>query len=169
MTHRNTSKTRGKTPVEILLGRRVRLPAIADFDLCEPIAFKANERQTVVPATFIIRKGLNTSRKLSTDYSSERQPNCETRQLNQQWRRPYLNQNNNSRTQMWDLHFKMKLLQPHHLKRANNPKPRLLHEHQKETENNPTDLENLYTQTCLKKEGGWDGFKETSRNLEVFY
>ena len=61
MTHRNTSKTRSKTPVEILLGRRVRLPAIADFDLCEPILFKANENTKTVPATFIIRKGLNTS------------------------------------------------------------------------------------------------------------
>ena len=30
-----------------------------------------------------------------------------------------------------------------------------------------TDLENLYPQTCLKKEGGCDGFNETSRNLEV--
>ena len=30
MTHRNTSKTRGQTPVELLLGRSVRLPAIAD-------------------------------------------------------------------------------------------------------------------------------------------
>ena len=79
MTHRNTSKTSGKTPVELLLGRRLRLPAIADFGLCEPILFKANEKTKTVPATFIIRKGLNTARKLSTDYSSERQPNCETR------------------------------------------------------------------------------------------
>ena len=61
MTHRNTSKTRSKTPVEHLLGRRVRLPAIADFDSCEPILFKANEKTKTVPATFIIRKGLNTS------------------------------------------------------------------------------------------------------------
>ena len=61
MTHRNTSKTRSKTPVELLLGRRVRLPAIADFDLCEPILFKANENTKAVPASFIIRKGLNTS------------------------------------------------------------------------------------------------------------
>ena len=61
MTNRNTSKTRSKTPVELLLGRRVRLPAIADFDLCEPILFKANENTKAVPATFIIRKGLNTS------------------------------------------------------------------------------------------------------------
>ena len=61
MTHRNTSKTRVKTPVELLLGRRVRLPAIANFDLCEPILVKANEKTKTVPATFIIRKGLNTS------------------------------------------------------------------------------------------------------------
>ena len=61
MTHRNTSKTRSKTPVALLLGRRVRLSAIPDFDLCEPILFKANEKTKTVPATFIIRKGLNTS------------------------------------------------------------------------------------------------------------
>ena len=61
MTHRNISKTRSKTPVELLLGRRVRLPAIADFNLCEPILFKANEKTKTIPATFIVRKGLNTS------------------------------------------------------------------------------------------------------------
>ena len=53
MTHHNTSKTRRKTPVELLLGRRVRLPAIADFDLCEPILFKANEKtkQFLLPSS----------------------------------------------------------------------------------------------------------------------
>ena len=61
MTHRNTSKTRSKTPVEPLLRRRVRLSIIADFDLCEPILFKANEKTKTVAVTFIIRKGLNTS------------------------------------------------------------------------------------------------------------
>ena len=61
MTDRNYSKTSGKNPVELLLGRRVRLPAIADFDLCEPILFKANEKTKTVPATFIIRKGLSPS------------------------------------------------------------------------------------------------------------
>ena len=61
MTHRNTSKTRSKTPVELLSGRRVRLPAIADFDLCEPILFKANAKTKTVPATFTIKKGLKTS------------------------------------------------------------------------------------------------------------
>ena len=61
MAHRNTSKTRSKTPVELMLGHRVRLPAIADFNLCEPILFMANEKRKTVPVTFIIRKGLNTS------------------------------------------------------------------------------------------------------------
>ena len=49
VTHRNTSKTRGKTPVELLMGRRVRLRAIADFDLGEPVLFKANEKKKTVP------------------------------------------------------------------------------------------------------------------------
>ena len=70
---------------------------------------------------------------------------------------------------MWELHFKVKLLQQHHLQCTNNPKLQSLHEHQQETENNPTDLESLCPQTCLKKEGGCDGFKETSRNIEVFF
>ena len=33
----------------------------------------------------------------------------------------------------------------------------------------PDRIGDLYPQTCLKKEGGCDGFKETSRNLEVFF
>ena len=33
----------------------------------------------------------------------------------------------------------------------------------------PDRFGNLYPQTCLKKEGGCDGFKETSRNLAVFF
>ena len=61
MTHRNTSKTGSKTPVELFVGRRLRLPAIADFDLCEPILFKAKGKTKTVPANFIIKKGLNTS------------------------------------------------------------------------------------------------------------
>ena len=72
------------------------------------------------------------------------------------------------RTKMWDLHIKMKLLQPQHLQSINNPNHQSLHEHQQEIESDPTDLENLYTQTCFKNDVGCDGFKETSRNLEVF-
>ena len=58
MTHRKNSKTRCKTSVERLLGRRVRLPAIADFDSCEPFLF--NKKTKTFPA-FIAQKRLNTS------------------------------------------------------------------------------------------------------------
>ena len=61
MTHRNTSKTRGKTPVELLLGCKVRLPAVTDFDLCERVLFKPTNSSPKVPATCIFRKGMNTS------------------------------------------------------------------------------------------------------------
>ena len=61
MTHRDTSKTRGKTPVELLLGRKVRHSAVTDFDLCERILFKPTNSSSTAPATFIIRKGMNTS------------------------------------------------------------------------------------------------------------
>ena len=40
MTHQNTPKTRGKTPVELMLGGKVRLPAVADSDLCKSVLFK---------------------------------------------------------------------------------------------------------------------------------
>ena len=67
MTHRNTSKRQSKTPAELLLGRRVRLATLADLDFCEPLLFKANEKTKTVPATFIIRRVLNTSFKQSED------------------------------------------------------------------------------------------------------
>ena len=54
-------KGEGKAPIERLLWRRVRLPAFADFDMCEHILFKANEKTTTIPATFFIRMGLNKS------------------------------------------------------------------------------------------------------------
>ena len=38
----------------------MRLPALADFDLSEPILFKANEKTKTILATLIIGKGWNT-------------------------------------------------------------------------------------------------------------
>ena len=61
MTQWNTSMTRGKTPVELLLGRKVRLSAVTDFDLCDRVLFKPTNSSPTVPATFIIRKRMNTS------------------------------------------------------------------------------------------------------------
>ena len=40
LKHPKTSKTKEKTPVEILLGRRVGLPSIADFDSRKPLFFE---------------------------------------------------------------------------------------------------------------------------------
>ncbi len=61
VTHRNTSKTRGKTPAELLFGRSVRMPAVVDFNLREPVLFKATTTAKTKPATFIIRRGRNTA------------------------------------------------------------------------------------------------------------
>ena len=68
---------------------------------------------------------------------------------------------------MRELHIKTKLMQPHQLQSTNNPNYHSLHKLEREYENNPTDLENLYPQTCFKNESGYDDFKETSRNLDV--
>ena len=89
--------------------------------------------------------------------------------LNHEWRRPYLNQNHNFRTQMWDLYIKMKLLQQHHFRSIHNLNRQSLRKIQQEKENNSSDLENLYPQTCSKKGGRCDGFKEISKDLEVFF
>ena len=61
MTHRKISKTRGKTPVELLLGRKVRLSAVTDFELCERFLIKPTNSSPTVPATLIIRKRMNSS------------------------------------------------------------------------------------------------------------
>ena len=59
MKQRNSSKPRGITKFELLLGRRVSLSATADFDLCGPTLFTANENTKTVPPAFKIRKGLD--------------------------------------------------------------------------------------------------------------
>ena len=41
--------------------RKVRLPAVTDFDLCERVLFKPTNSSPTVPANFIIRKGMTTS------------------------------------------------------------------------------------------------------------
>ena len=43
-----------------MLGRKVTLPAVTNFDLCEPVLFKPTSTSTVL-TTFIIRKGKYTS------------------------------------------------------------------------------------------------------------
>ena len=60
MTHRNTSETRDKTPVELLLGHKIRLPAVNDFDLFERVLLKPTNSSPTVPSAFIICKKMYT-------------------------------------------------------------------------------------------------------------
>ena len=176
MTHRNNSKTRSKTPVELVLGRRMRLPAIADFDLCEPFLFKANEKTKTVPSNFIIRKGLNTS-FIQTENSARTilvsdsqiarldEDNVKTepavqetisqseQQLQSTDVEPSLQDEASAATSAE--HQQSESSEPSRTSTRNRKQP------DRFGEPTPTNL--------LKKEGGCDGFKETSRNLEVFF
>ena len=176
MTHRNTSKTRSKTPVELLLGRRVRLPAIADFDLCEPILFKANEKAKTVPATFIIRKGLNTffiqpensartilvsdnqiarlhEDSVKTEPAVEETISQSEQQLQSTDVGPSLQDEASAATSSAE-HQQPETSEPSRSSTRNRKQPDRFGE--------------LIPTNLLEKEGGCDGFKETSRNLEVF-
>ena len=61
MTHRNTSKTWGKTTVEIMLGRKVRLPEATDFDLCESVLFKPTSTSSTVLSLYWKKRPLYSS------------------------------------------------------------------------------------------------------------
>ena len=176
MTHPNTSKTRSKTPVELLLGRRVRLPAIAAFDLCEPILFEANEKTKTVPATFIIRKGLNTSfiqpessartilesdnqiarldeDNVKTEPAVEETISQSEQQLQSTDVGPSLDDEASAATSSAE-HQQPETSEPSRTSKRNRNQP------DRFGETIPTNL--------LKKEEGC-GFKETSRNLEIFF
>ena len=47
--------------MELVLGRKMRLPAVTDFNLCEPVLFKPTSTKRTVSATFNIRREMNTS------------------------------------------------------------------------------------------------------------
>ena len=175
MTHRNNSKTRSKTPVELVLGRRMRLPAIADFDLCETILFKANEKTKTVPSNFIIRKGLNTSFKqpensartilvsdsqiarldednVKTEPAVEETISQSEQQLQSTDVVPSLQDEASAATSAE--HQQPETSEPSRKSTRNRKQP------DRFGEPTPTNL--------IEKEGGCGGFKETSRNLEVF-
>ena len=177
MTHRNTSKTRGKTSVELLLGRRVRLPAIADFDLCEPILFKANEKTKRVPATLIIRKGLNTSfiqpeNSARTILVSDNQiarldeDNVKTEpaveetisQSEQQLQNTAVGSSLQDEASAATSSAEYQQPKTSEASRTSTRKRK-----------QPDIFGKPIPANLLKKEGGCDGFKETSRNLEVFF
>ena len=177
MTHRNTSKTWSKTPVELMLGRRVRLPAIADFDLCKPILFKANEKTKTVLATFIIRKGLNTSliqpknstwtvlvsnkqtARLDED-NVKTEPSAEDTisESESQLQNTYVGPSHLDETSAATHSAEHQQTEPPEPSRTST---RIRKQPERFGEPIPTNL--------LKKEGGCDCFKETSRKLKVCF
>ena len=76
MTHRKTSKTWRKTPVELLYNN-------SRFWLVRTHSIQGQRKDKDSSCYLHHQEGLehifHTARKLSTDYSSDRQPNCETR------------------------------------------------------------------------------------------
>ena len=60
-THRNTSSVRGKTPSEVLLGRKMRLPAVINYPIKERVVFRAGPHTDSFPARYVVRKGNNTA------------------------------------------------------------------------------------------------------------
>ena len=60
-THRNTSSVRGKTPSEVLLGRKMRLPAVINYPIGERVVFRAGPHTESFPARYVVRKGNNTA------------------------------------------------------------------------------------------------------------
>ena len=164
MTHRNTSKTREKLQLSFFWDAEWE---IADFDLWEPILFKADEKMKTVPATF--NEGLEhifhtAQKKLNRNYSSERQPNCKTRR----------GQCENWTTSGGD-HISIRNTTSEHgcwifTSTAEHQQPGSSEPSRTSTRNinQPERYGELIPTNCLKKEGGFDGFKQTSRNLELF-
>ena len=148
-THRNSKKTKCKSPVEFLFGRRLRLPATADFYLCKQILFKANEKTKTVLASFIIRNQLKTAllqaengkltvlvsdnqiAKLDLENVKTEAPEEETKSQSE----PQA-QNKNVGPSHRDEES-----QPHQRQVNDNPNHQIRHEHHQEFENNPKDLD----------------------------
>ena len=60
-THRNISSVRGKTPLEFLLGRKVRHPAVIGYLVREHVMFYAGSDTASFPAMYVVRKENNTA------------------------------------------------------------------------------------------------------------
>lgn len=59
--HRNSSTSRGRTPAELVLGRRLRVPVVSTFQQGDPVQFKANGDTNSSRAEFLMSQGRNTS------------------------------------------------------------------------------------------------------------
>jgi hypothetical protein len=59
--HRNSATSRGRTPAELVLGRRLRVPVVSTFQQGDPVQYKANGDTTSSRAEFLMSQGRNTS------------------------------------------------------------------------------------------------------------
>ena len=59
--HRNTSSVSAKTPSEVLLGRKMRLPAVINYPIGERVVFRSGPHTESFPARYVVRKGSNTA------------------------------------------------------------------------------------------------------------
>jgi len=61
LVHRNTSLREGRTPAELLLGRKVRCPILSHFKPMQELLYKASTNSPVKSVEMIYRTGHNTS------------------------------------------------------------------------------------------------------------
>ena len=60
--HRVTANSRGRSPSEILFGRKLRVPVVSSFEMGENVCYKPSTLTKIAqPAQFIMTKGHNTS------------------------------------------------------------------------------------------------------------
>jgi hypothetical protein len=59
--HRCTAVSRGKSPAEILFGKKLRLPVVSNFEMGETVGYKAHQDEEVRPMTYLMTKGRNTA------------------------------------------------------------------------------------------------------------
>ena len=153
MTHRNTSKKLGKTPVELLLGRKVRPPAVTDFDLCERVLFKPTNNSPTVPATFIVRKGIDTS--FIQPENSNKTVLVSDNQIARLEPDDIKTESTDSQSESSRDDIKVALPKStEETSLVEAEQPSMATRTSSRKKNNQKDLENLFRQTCLKKEGG---------------
>jgi hypothetical protein len=64
--HRNSSHARGRSPAEIVFGRRLRVPVVSRFEQGEPVQYRQGTKASS-SADFLMTKGHNTAWILSGD------------------------------------------------------------------------------------------------------
>ena len=61
LAHRNTSQRDGRTPAEIIFGRKLRCPILSHYQPMQKLLYKVNKKTSVKQAKLLFRKSPNTS------------------------------------------------------------------------------------------------------------